>query len=546
VTGRPTVCPVPASTDPHLTQFNFADVWEAVAARVPEREAVVFRDRRVTYGDLERRANKLAHWFREQGVGPGSHVGLYLSNGPEYLEAMLAAFKLRAVPINVNYRYVEDELRYLFDDADLVGVVHDAEFAPRIDAIRGDLPDVGWYLPIGEPYEAALAGRSGARDFGPRSGDDAYVIYTGGTTGMPKGVVWRQEDAFFSCIGGGDPMRMLGAVEDPAEILDRIIDGTFVYFPVAPLMHAAGQWTAFSWLFAGGKVVLLPGSLDPAYVWETVEREKVNLLTVVGDPVARPLIDQWEKAGGYDASSLFSIGSGGAPLSIELRDRLIEMLPAVTIADGFGSSETGAQGSFRTSGSTGAGATRFVPMDTETAVLDEATLEPVEPGSGVIGRVARTGHIPQGYYNDPDKTASTFVDVGDRRWVLTGDMATVEDDGAIRLLGRGSVCINTGGEKVFPEEVEGALKSHPDVYDVVVVGVPDERWGQRVTAVVEPREGPTPTLDALAEHCRGRLAGYKVPRALVVVDEVVRSPAGKADYRWAREVAVAESAASSS
>jgi acyl-CoA synthetase (AMP-forming)/AMP-acid ligase II len=534
-----------AESTQHLSEFNFADIWEAVADRVPEREAIIHLDRRASYADVERRANQLAHWMREQGVGPGDHVGLYLTNCPEYIEAMLAAYKLRAVPINVNYRYVEDELRYLFDDADLVGVLHDAQFTDRVEAVRGDLPKVRWYLPIGEAYEAAVGGQSSERDFDPRSGDDHYVIYTGGTTGMPKGVVWRQEDAFFSCIGGGDPMRMLGPVEHPSEIADRIIDGTFVYFPVAPLMHAAGQWTAFSWLFAGGKVILLPGSLDPKYVWETVEREKVNLVTVVGDPVARPLVDQWDAAGGYDASSLFSIGSGGAPLSPPMRDRLVGMLPNVTIADGFGSSETGAQGSFRMSGSSPGGATSFVPMDTETAVLDEETLTPVGAGSGVIGRVARSGHIPQGYYNDPEKTAATFTEVAGRRWVLTGDMATVEDDGKIVLLGRGSVCINTGGEKVFPEEVEGVLKSHPDVYDAVVVGVPDERWGQRVTAVVQPVEGHDPQLEVLEGHCRSHLAGYKIPRGLVVVDQVVRSPAGKADYRWAREVAEAEPLAKS-
>jgi 3-oxocholest-4-en-26-oate---CoA ligase len=525
---------------PVPTEFNFADIWEAVAVRVPEREALVCGGTRLTYAELEQRANQLAHWLADQGVQPGEHIGLYLTNCTEYLEAMLAAYKVRAVPINVNYRYVEAELRYLFDDADLVGVIHDQEFQPRIDAIRSELPAIRWYLPLGEEYESALAGRSDRTDFGPRSGDDHYVIYTGGTTGMPKGVVWRQEDAFFSCIGGGDPMRLLGAVDRPAEVIDRIIDNTFVYYPIAPLMHAAGQWTTLSWLFAGGKVVLLEGSLDPAVVWDTIGREEVNLITVVGDPVARPLADQWEAAGGYDVGSLLSIGSGGAPLSPALRDRLAEMLPNVTIADGFGSSETGAQGTFRFTGAgggSGGSATRFAPMSDETEVLDEATLQPIEPGSGVIGRVARTGHIPLSYYNDPEKTAATFVEVGGRHWVLTGDMATVEEDGSIHLLGRGSVCINTGGEKVFPEEVEGVLKAHPRVYDAVVVGVPDERWGQRVVAVVQPVGDSLGGPEAIEEHCRAHLAGYKVPRQLIEVERVVRSPAGKADYQWARKVA---------
>ncbi|WP_208027045.1 acyl-CoA synthetase [Rhabdothermincola sediminis] len=529
-----------------LDTFNLADIWEAVVPRVAEREALVVvgrrpdgSDLRLTYAQLDARANQLAHWMAARGVGAGQHVGLYLTNGNEYLEAMLAAYKLRAAPINVNYRYVEDELCYLFDDADLVGVIHDAGFAERVEAVRGHLPGLGWTLATGEAYEQALAGQPGEAGYGPRSSDDPYVIYTGGTTGMPKGVVWRQEDAFYSCIGGGDPMRLLGPVERPAELLDRIIDGTFVYLPVAPLMHAAGQWTALSWLFAGGKVVLLPGSLDPVTVWRTVEREQVNLLTVVGDAVVRPLLDAWDEHGPFDVSTLFSVGSGGAPLSPALRERFTTTLPNVMITNGFGSSETGAQGASRTTGPTEGAASEavvFQPMDDTTVVLDETTLEPVTPGSGQQGRVARTGHIPLGYYNDPAKTAEVFVEVGGRRWVLTGDLATVEADGSIRLLGRGSQCINTGGEKVFPEEVEAVLKTHPDVYDVVVVGIPDERWGQAVAAVVQPAPGAAPTLETLAGHARGHLAGYKLPRSVVLVDEVVRSPAGKADYRWARQV----------
>ncbi len=388
-----------------LTEFNFADVWEAVVDRVGDREALVFLDRRFTYAELEARANRLAHYMAAQGVGAGDHVGLYLMNCPEYVEALLAAYKLRAVPINVNYRYVQDELRYLLDDADVVGVLYNDQLAERIRGVRDGLPDVSWWLDVDTEYEDIIVGFSPDRDFGPRSGDDAYVLYTGGTTGMPKGVVWRQEDAFFSCIGGGDPTRLIGPVDKPAEVLDRIIDDPFVYFPVAPLMHAAGQWTSLSWWYAGGTVVLLPGSLDPAFVWRTIEDEKVNLVTVVGDPVVRPLVDEWERSGPYDVSSLFSIGSGGAPLSPVLRNRLAELLPNITVSDGFGSSETGAQGSYRTAGASGDGHARFVPMDDTTVVLDETTLQQVEPGSGAVGRVARSGHIPTGYYNDPEKTA---------------------------------------------------------------------------------------------------------------------------------------------
>jgi 3-oxocholest-4-en-26-oate---CoA ligase len=516
-----------------LTTFNFADIWEAIADRVPEREALAVGTRRLTYAQLEERANRLANWLRGQGVEAGQHIGLYLTNGTEYLEAMLAAFKLRAVPINVNYRYVDSELRYLFDDADVVGVIHDLEFAPRIDAIRHDLPDVRWYLAVGDDYENALTEASPERHAVERSSDDAYVIYTGGTTGMPKGVVWRQQDAFYACIGGGDPMRLAGPVDEPHQMPERIIDGEFVYLPVAPLMHAAGQWTVLSWLFAGGRIVLLPGSLDPSLVWRTVQDEKVNLVTVVGDPVVRPLVDAWEDDGPFDVSSLFSVGSGGAPLTPSLKQRLMEILPGVMVADGFGSSETGAQGTQRVTNTDEITDSARFTLSENTLVVDEETLAPVAAGSGVVGRVALRGRIPQGYYNDPDKTAQTFVEVEGSRWVLTGDMATVEADGTARLLGRGSGCINTGGEKVFPEEVEAVLKKHADVYDVVVVGVPDERWGQRVAAVVQPAPGADPTLDDLAEHCRAELAGYKIPRSLVVVDRVMRSPAGKADFRWA-------------
>lgn len=533
-----------------LTTFNLADVWEAVADLVARREALVCGDRRQTFADLDARANRLAHALLDRGVEPGQHVGLYLQNGPEYLEAMLAAYKIRAVPINVNYRYVSDELRHLFRDSDLVGVIHHRLFTPRLETIAPDLPRIGWYLVVdddsgastgalpGGDYEEAMAGSSPERLFGPRSGDDPYVIYTGGTTGLPKGVVWRQEDAFFACIGGGDPMRLLGPVEGPAEVLDRIIDGTFVYLPVAPLMHAAGQWTALAWLFAGGKVVLLPGSLDPGRVWHTVEDEGVNMITVVGDAVIRPLLDAWDEAGGFEVPSLVTIASGGAPLTATIKARLVASFPNVVVADGFGSSETGAQGAQRLEvGESSTPATRFTAYGDTTAVLDQLTHEPVEPGSGSVGRVALRGRIPQGYYNDPERTAETFVMTGGHRWVLTGDMATVEADGRIQLLGRGSVCINTGGEKVFPEEVEAALKDHPGVYDALVVGVADERWGQQVTAVVQPVRGRTLSPDELADHCRASLAGYKVPRDWLFVDRVERSPAGKADYRWATALA---------
>ena len=512
------------------TTFNIADLWEAVWPGVAERTGFVCGDERRTYAELEERSNRLAHWMAANGVGKDDFVGLYLRNSAAYVEGMLACYKLRAVPINVNFRYVDDELRYLFADAGLVGVIHDDDFTPRVDAVRDGVPSLQWSLSLAD-YDAALAEHSPAADFGPRSDDDLYVIYTGGTTGMPKGVVWRISDAFFACMCGGDPSRMMGTIEKPAEILDRVVDG-FCFMSCAPLMHVAGSWTTIMWLLAGGKVVVLP-AFDPHETWAACEREGVNTLSFVGDAMARPLLDAWDEAGGkYDLSTMFAFGSGGAPLTPAMKERLAATFPNIIINDGFGSSETGVQGTSR-----GTGEAHFATEN--TVVLDEETLEPIEPGSGRVGKVARTGLMPLRYHNDPEKTAKTFVEARGQRYTISGDMATVEADGTVTLLGRGSQCINTGGEKVYPEEVEAALRRHPSVYDVLVVGAPDDRWGQRVVAVVQPAPDAAPTVDELREHCRALVAGYKVPKDVVFVDNVVRSPSGKADYRWAAATAVA-------
>ncbi len=534
------------------SSYNLADQWEAVVDRIAEREAVVAGDRRLTYGQLEERANRLANHLAAAGVGPGDFVGCYLTNGTEYLETMFAAFKLRAVPVNINYRYVADELRYLFADAGLVAVVCEQRFAPNVAEVAGDVPSLRHTLVVAEPgttasldgvpggvdYEAALAAASPDRpEVDGRGDEDIYVIYTGGTTGMPKGVVWRMGDAFFGCIGGGDPMRMTGPVASPQETVERIIDFDFTFYALAPMMHAAAQWVSIMWLLCGAKVVLHQGRFDPAVIWRTVAEEKVAAMTVVGDAMARPLCDEWDANGPYDASSLFSFSNGGAPISASARHRVQEMLPNVVFTDGFGSSETGIQGSQRLQpGEDSGNVTRYDNVADGTKVLDLDGRE-LRPGSGEIGRVAHTGWIPLRYHNAPEKTAEAFVEIDGRRYVISGDMATVEADGSVVLLGRGSVSINTGGEKVFPEEVEGVLKGHPDVYDAVVVGVPHERWGEQVVAVVQPVEGRTPTLADIEEYARDHLAGYKVPRELVLVDTVVRSPAGKADYRWAKHVA---------
>lgn len=519
--------------------FNFADVWEMVADAVPHREALVCGPHRRTYGELEANANRLAHHLADLGVGPGDHVALYLENCPEYLEAMIACFKIRAVPINVNHRYVAAELRHLLDNSESVGVLHGPHRAEVVAEVVAELPRVTWTLATGAAWQAALEGVSAERPApGDRSGDDHYIIYTGGTTGLPKGVVWRQDDAFFACLGGGDPMRIQGEVASPEELPERIGDGGPVYLTLAPLMHAAAQWTSFMWFFAGAKVVLLDGPLDAEGVWATVEAEKPNMMTVIGDAVAKPLLDAWDArppGERWDVSSLFAISNGGAPLSPGGKARILERFPHVLVTDGFGSSEAGIQGASRVGVSDAPAAGRSVRFDPgrKPMLVLGPDDQPVEPGSGVVGRIVTGGRLPIGYFNDPEKTAATLVELHGARWLVTGDLATVAADGTIDLLGRGSTSINTGGEKVHPEEVEGVLHGHPAVADVLVVGVPDARWGSAVTAVVALAAGSTLTLDDVAAHCRAHLAGYKVPKHLVLVDEVRRSPAGKADHPWA-------------
>jgi len=522
-----------------MSDFNLADLWEAVADSVPDRGALRCGDQCRTYAQLEKRSNRLAHWYMEQGVQTGDHIGLYVENCVECVEAMLAAYKVRAVPININYRYTARELEQLFNDADLVGVVHQSGYTDRVTEVEPQVPTLRWRLAVGSTYDDALAASSPARDFGPRSGDDPYILYTGGTTGFPKGVVWRQEDAFFACMGGGNPA--LPEVRSVAELVQRIPHDQSTFLLLAPLMHAAGGWVVLLHLFSGNKVVLWSGSLDPHEVWRTIERERVTATSTVGDAVMRPLLDAWDDFDPKpDIESLAVVSSGGAPLSTALRDRFLATFPSVPLSDGYGSSETGIQAGRIFLGPIGE---KPEPQFTaqQAVVLDEETHHPVAPGSGTVGRVARSGRIPLGYYKDPVKSAVTFVEWDGRRWSLTGDMGTVADDGTITLLGRGNLCINTGGEKVYPEEVEGVMRQSHAVYDVVVVGVPDERWGERVVAVVQPTSGTDPTEGELMTLVRASLAGYKVPKQVVFVDEVVRSPTGKADYRWAAGVAGASS-----
>lgn len=535
-------------------EFNLAAIFEAVADAVPDREALVCAERRLTFRQLDERANQLAHHLAARGVKPGDHIGLYLYNGTEYMEGSLAAYKLGARAININYRYVEEELRYLFDNADLVALVHHREFAPRIAAVAPEMPLLRHFVYVDDDsgadpsalgsleYEQALTAASPARDFAPRSGGDIYVLYTGGTTGMPKGVMWRHEDLFFSALLGGNPY---GAPpERPEQIAENARSrGAMTMLPAAPLMHGAAQWAALIGLYQGAKIVLAPGRrFDPHQVWRLAQDERVNSIAIVGDAMARPLAEALAEPGAtYDLSSLRIIGSGGAMFTEAVKDQLRARLPNVVLLDNFGGSEGGHAGTGVPANREGQAGPRF-RADATSAVLDDE-MRPVPPGSGIAGRLARKGRVPIGYYKDAEKTAQTFVEHDGERYALAGDMAMIEADGTIVLLGRGSLCINSGGEKIYPEEVESALKLHPAVFDAVVVGVPDARWGERVAAVVQPREGRSPTLEELDAHCRKQIAGYKVPRELHLVEQIVRQPSGKADYRWAKSVATGAVAA---
>ncbi|MFJ3903829.1 acyl-CoA synthetase [Streptomyces sp. NPDC090025] len=536
-------------------EYNLADLFESVVDVVPDREALVYVDHpgtgaetRLTYAELDAAANRLAHHLIDAGLRPGEHLGLHLYNGTEYLQTVLACLKARLVPVNVNYRYVEEELVYLYRDADLAGLVFDAEFTERVAGALPRTEKLRHLVRVGTPPEDsaaaaaldcvefadAVAAGSPERGFAPRSPDDLFIIYTGGTTGMPKGVMWRQEDLFFAGLFGGDPSGE--PVKRPEELAERVAAGGagITFFPTPPLMHGTSTLTSFI-AFNYGQRVVIHRKYVPEQVLRTIAKEKVSSVSLVGDAMLRPLIDALHgPLKGTDLSSLFSLSSSGAIMSDTVRDQFRALAPNVLLLNNFGSSESGSNG--RATDDSGPAKGFRLHVNERTQVVDPATHKPVAVGE--VGRLAQRGHVPLGYYNDAAKTAETFFQKGAERWVLLGDMATVGEDGIVTVLGRGSQCINTGGEKVYPEEVEQALKSHPDVYDALVAGVPDATWGSHVAAVVQLRDGAAP-LDLLAiqSHCRTRLAGYKVPRQLVLTDEIQRSPSGKADYRWARTVA---------
>lgn len=517
---------------------------------MPDRVALADDGREVTYAQLEERANKLAHYLLEHGVQPGDKVGIYSRNTIEAVEAMVAVFKARAVMINVNYRYVENELQYIFDNSDMVALIHERRYSDKVAAVRPAIEKLRTVIVVDDDttgtiptaadsveYEAALAQSSAARDFGERSPDDLYMLYTGGTTGMPKGVMWRQEDVW-RVLGGGINFLTGEYVADEWDLAKLgAANPPMTRFPIPPMIHGGSQWATFQSLFGGGKTVMIPEFTGHG-VWQHIDRHGINLIFITGDAMARPMLDALiegnpETGKPYDLSTLFAIASSAALFSPAIKEKLLDLLPNRMITDSIGSSETGFGGlSMVTKGEAHTGGPR-VKIDASTEVLDEAG-NPVVPGSGQIGILARKGHIPLGYYKDEAKTAATFKEFNGIRYSIPGDYARVEEDGTVTMLGRGSVSINSGGEKIFPEEVEGALKSHPEIFDALVVGVDDDRWGQRVVAVVQCRGDNRPTLEELRPVLTQEIAPYKLPRSLWYVEEIKRSPAGKPDYRWAK------------
>lgn len=536
--------------------LNIADLFEHAVDAAPAKPALQVGDRVVTYAELERESNRLAHHLAAQGIGTGDHVGLYAKNSVEHVVALIAIFKVRAVAINVNYRYVAGELEYLFDNADLVGLVHDRVYAPLVAEVASRFPGLRSIVAVPNPMDEeteeqarlikgyggilladAVAEQSDARDFGPRSADDIHIIYTGGTTGFPKGVMWRHED-FWRVLGGGIDFMTGEPLGEFDQSEQAKLDGRLITLPLSPLMHGGAQASLLMHLF-GGHVTILEPKFDPVRTWEIVDANKVQLLFMTGDAMARPLIEAYE-AGDFDGSSLFAIASSAAIFSKSVKERWMARFPNAVFTDSVGSTETGFQGT----GLQDAGALStdgpVVSLGPHTAIIaDDGTVLDPATDIGRIGRTARGGHVPVGYYKDPVKSAATFIDIDGRRYAVPGDYARIEEGNRITLLGRGSNCINTGGEKVYPEEVEQAIKAHPDVYDVLVVGVPDERYGETVAAVVQPRDGASVELEELRAFLRAHLSGYKLPRVLTLVEEVPRNAAGKAQYPAAKEIALA-------
>jgi fatty-acyl-CoA synthase len=523
--------------------YNLSDLFQIVVETKPDDEALVCGDKRLTYRQIEERSKQLALWLRSKGIVAGDTVGIHAFNCSEYVEICMAAFKLKAIPVNINFRYTVEELRYIYDNADLKALIYSADLEALAEGALSAAPGLRAIASIGSKptikgavnYEDALASASGSLDDIVLSDDDLMLLYTGGTTGMPKGVIWPHKAIFYAGFGGGGNFHPDGPIKAPEELVSRVKEGFYMrLLPTAPLMHGAGLWATLIGLYAGHTVFLNenPG-FDPVHILDKIVAEQISCMMIVGDAMGIPLLETLKaNPGRWDLSSLMAISSAGALFSEHVQNALKEFLPPYTrIINSMGSSETGQAG-------TGAkpakeGLISLTVNDTTNVAVDGVRF--AKPGE--MGILVRMGYLPLGYFKDPKKTAETFVMIEGKRCSISGDNARLEEDGTITVFGRNSQCINTGGEKVFTEEVEEAIRSYDGIVDAVVVGVPDERWGQKVVAVVALRPGAAKDGEAIKVHARQHIAGYKVPKNIVFVPEVLRTPVGKADYRWAKAAA---------
>jgi len=538
-----------------VTSWTFADVWEAIAAVQPERPAFIQGARTLTWAQFDARADALAAHLIGAGLDHQAKVAAFLYNGPEYIESYYAAFKGGFAPVNTNYRYGPEELFYLFDNADAQAVVFHSSFASVLETIRDRLAGVKAWIAVAEPghpvpdwasdYEAMVAKVPAARPTTApwgRSGDDLLLLYTGGTTGMPKGVMWRQDDLFNVIGAGGNALLGIPPATSTEELVARILSPEHIR-PISliacPLMHGTGQFSNLICFNQGGTAAYLPSRrFNAMELWDEVDRLGATAVVIVGLAFSTPMLEALEaNPGRWDLSTVKAMSSSGSMWSQENKRGLLSFARNAMIFDSFGSSE--AVGLGVSASAPGAEAkTAAFALGPNCAVFAEDGRR-VQPGSGERGLVAVTGLLPVGYYKDEEKTAKTFKIMEGVRWSVPGDWAEVNEDGTLKLLGRGSVCINTGGEKVFPEEVEEALKTHLAVRDAVVVGVPDPRFGERICAVVETDGAAQPSLAELSEHVRASLAGYKAPRELVLVASIGRAPNGKVDYKAVKDRAIA-------